>query len=206
MNILTQELGYSTSWAILDSRHFGTAQKRRRVYIVGFDAGLGGQFHFPSPESHPSSAHSIRFGDIRQKEGVDRHHYLSRKYLSGLYKHRAKQKSLGRNFGYLLVGDDNLANALLCNKMGWERNLVSDIPGVSLADNLGELEGKVRFMTPLEWERLQSFPDGWTEGESDTIRRRLLGNAVTVNVVKAVCGGIVGELVTPSPVDKGLFG
>lgn len=41
---------------------------------------------------------------------------------------------------------------------------------------------RVRRLTPLECERLQSFPDGWTEGGSDTARYKALGNAVNVNV------------------------
>jgi len=40
----------------------------------------------------------------------------------------------------------------------------------------------VRRLTPVECERLQAFPDGWTEGESDSARYRMLGNAVCVNV------------------------
>jgi DNA (cytosine-5)-methyltransferase 1 len=43
---------------------------------------------------------------------------------------------------------------------------------------------KVRRLTPLECERLQGFPDGWTEGNSDTQRYRQLGNAVSVPVVE----------------------
>jgi site-specific DNA-cytosine methylase len=45
---------------------------------------------------------------------------------------------------------------------------------------------RIRRLTPLECERLQGFPDGWTEGISDTQRYKTLGNAVTVNVVEAV--------------------
>jgi len=41
-----------------------------------------------------------------------------------------------------------------------------------------------RRLTPTECERLQGFPDGWTEGLSDTQRYNVLGNAVTVNVIK----------------------
>ena len=44
----------------------------------------------------------------------------------------------------------------------------------------------VRRLTPIECERLQGFPDNWTEGVSDTQRYKMCGNAVTVNVVEAV--------------------
>lgn len=44
----------------------------------------------------------------------------------------------------------------------------------------------IRRLTPLECERLQGFPDGWTEGVSDTQRYKCLGNAVSVPVVRAI--------------------
>lgn len=47
-------------------------------------------------------------------------------------------------------------------------------------------ESVVRRLTPVECERLQGFPDNWTDGQSDTQRYRQMGNAVTVNVAKAV--------------------
>ena len=43
---------------------------------------------------------------------------------------------------------------------------------------------RIRRLTPTECERLQGFPDGWTEGISDTQRYKCLGNAVTVNVIE----------------------
>jgi hypothetical protein len=49
-----------------------------------------------------------------------------------------------------------------------------------------EADRKGRRLTPTECERLQGFPDGWTEGVSSTQRYKMLGNAVTVNVVQAI--------------------
>jgi DNA (cytosine-5)-methyltransferase 1 len=48
----------------------------------------------------------------------------------------------------------------------------------------------VRRLTPLECERLQGFPDGWTEGQSDTHRYKQMGNAVAVPVVEWIIQGI----------------
>ena len=45
------------------------------------------------------------------------------------------------------------------------------------------INSQIRRLTPTECERLQGFPDGWTEGISDTQRYKCLGNAVTSNVV-----------------------
>ena len=49
---------------------------------------------------------------------------------------------------------------------------------------------EVRRLTPTECERLQGFPDGWTEGQSDTHRYKQLGNAVAVPVVDWLIRGI----------------
>lgn len=47
---------------------------------------------------------------------------------------------------------------------------------------------KIRELTPIEYERLQGFPDGWTnvKGLNKYDRYELLGNAVSTNVVYAI--------------------
>ena len=50
---------------------------------------------------------------------------------------------------------------------------------------------RIRRLTPTECERLQGFPDGWTEGISDTQRYKCLGNAVTTNVIEAIYSKII---------------
>jgi DNA (cytosine-5)-methyltransferase 1 len=52
----------------------------------------------------------------------------------------------------------------------------------------------VRRLTPVECERLQAFPDGWTEpAGSDSARYKALGNAVTVNTVRWVLGRMLEQ-------------
>ncbi|HOF44392.1 MAG TPA: DNA (cytosine-5-)-methyltransferase [Candidatus Pacearchaeota archaeon] len=45
------------------------------------------------------------------------------------------------------------------------------------------LNGYIRKLTPVECERLQTLPDGYTEGVSDTQRYKMLGNGWTVDVI-----------------------
>ena len=52
-------------------------------------------------------------------------------------------------------------------------------------------ETLVRRLTPTECERLQGFPDGWTDANTDTHRYRQMGNAVAVPVVDWIIEGIV---------------
>lgn len=49
----------------------------------------------------------------------------------------------------------------------------------------------MRRLTPVEWERLQGFPDNWTVGNADATRFRTLGNAVAVPVVEWIAKRLV---------------
>mgnify|MGYP005802247205 CR=1 FL=1 len=51
-------------------------------------------------------------------------------------------------------------------------------------------DSKIRRLTPTECERLQGFPDNWTDGISDTQRYKCLGNAVTVNIIETIMKNI----------------
>jgi DNA (cytosine-5)-methyltransferase 1 len=59
-------------------------------------------------------------------------------------------------------------------------------------DSIPHIVNQIRRLTPLECERLQGYPDFWTEFDSDgnkisdTQRYKCLGNAVTVNVIEAI--------------------
>jgi len=54
----------------------------------------------------------------------------------------------------------------------------------------------IRRLTPLECERLQGFPDGWTDipGASDSARYKALGNSVAIPCVTFVLRGIAAVL------------
>lgn len=50
--------------------------------------------------------------------------------------------------------------------------------------------GKCRKLTPLEYERLQTVPDNYTLGVSDSQRYNMLGNGWTVDVIAHIFNGI----------------
>lgn len=52
------------------------------------------------------------------------------------------------------------------------------------------IEGYIRKLTPIECERLQTYPDNYTEGISRTQRYKALGNSFTVDVIAHILGGI----------------
>lgn len=54
----------------------------------------------------------------------------------------------------------------------------------------------IRRLTPLECERLQGFPDGWTDipGASDSARYKALGNSVAILCVEFIMSRIAAAL------------
>lgn len=52
--------------------------------------------------------------------------------------------------------------------------------------------GRARKLTPLEYERLQTLPDGYTEGVSDGARYTAIGNGWTVDVIAYIFTGLKG--------------
>ncbi len=63
----------------------------------------------------------------------------------------------------------------------------------------------LRRLTPVECERLQGAPDGYTAGVSDTQRYRMLGNGWTVDVIAHILKGIEREKDYAAEQDKPWF-
>ena len=67
---------------------------------------------------------------------------------------------------------------------------LKDVAGALIADSNSHQTNyladasTVRRLTPVECERLQGFPDNWTDVVADTHRYKQMGNAVTVNVIE----------------------
>ena len=55
------------------------------------------------------------------------------------------------------------------------------------------VNGRCRKLTPIEYERLQTLPDNYTEGVSDTARYTAVGNGWTVDVIAHILRGLSRE-------------
>lgn len=73
---------------------------------------------------------------------------------------------------------NNKCNTLLCDGNGG--NLVKKV----------YQNGKVRKLTPLEYERLQTLPDNYTYGVSDSARYTAIGNGWTVDIIAHILKGL----------------
>ena len=169
LEVLT-ELGYIVSWEILDSRLFGVPQRRKRLFIKGVIANKC-RFQIPIVRRY-SEKTDLQVDSEHLKIRTDTvKGFKEAKVGDGVRISRLNQKNGGRG----RVQSDSVGT-LMCS-CNW---------GVVTPD----LE--VRKLTPVEYERLQGFDDGWTEFGvddvviSDNVRYKCVGNAVTVDVIKYI--------------------
>jgi DNA (cytosine-5)-methyltransferase 1 len=249
--------GRAVAWRVLDSRHFGVAQRRRRVFACvafgGVAANRAGRALLAKPEG--VSGDSEAGGS--EREGVAGGARDGAKGASAVLM-TMREGCDGGGKGPLLVEEESLtlatgngqtlfqpqafrkaaraqsaeddeswvadgqANTLNTFDMGDTRTTHAIVEPVPIQDTR-EVEKRqnglgvgqpgepsftldtasragfgtnygVRRLTPVECERLQAFPDGWTEpAGSDSARYKALGNAVTVNTVRWVLGRMLEQ-------------
>ncbi|RKZ11066.1 DNA (cytosine-5-)-methyltransferase [Candidatus Fermentibacteria bacterium] len=158
------ELGYDCQWQVLNSKNFGVPQNRERVFIIGHLRGTRRPQVFPFGED--DKIYPINSKGTKSKT----------KHTFSTIATNTKRK------------ESNYIRQPLRFLTRNQKNIEGDYSfTVDASQTSGIRKGdKIRRLTPTECERLQSFPDDWTEGVSDTQRYKCLGNAVTVNVVQAI--------------------
>ena len=84
------------------------------------------------------------------------------------------------------VKEDDRDTYRVYDPSGIVRTLRASQGGLGKMTGVYTVNKRLRKLTPIECERLQGFPDSWTEGQSDTQRYKQLGNAVTVPMVQVI--------------------
>jgi len=191
------EVGYVVpSPQILNAMHFGVPQHRERIYIVGFRKDLGiKKEDFIYPERHKDIPCWL---DVREENPVPAKYYLSTVYLETLRRHRARHEAAGHGFGYKIIDDHAVANAIVCGGMGREGNLVIDFRQTNLVPTThikGDINKEgIRKMTPREWARLQGYPDTFKIVVADASAYKQFGNSVAVPAIQATAEQVLNTL------------
>jgi DNA (cytosine-5)-methyltransferase 1 len=195
LNVLREDLNYYVPEPqVLNAKEFGVPQNRERIFIIGFRKDLGiNSFQYPE-----SSNEQAILEEVLEEKVVSVKYYLSTQYLQTLREHRARHESKGNGFGYEIIPNEGIANAVVCGGMGRERNLVLD-DRLTNFKPVTNITGKVnregiRKMTPREWARLQGFPDNFKIVVSDAQAYKQFGNSVAVPAIQATAKKIIEKL------------
>lgn len=199
------EVGYVVPTPqIVNAMYFGVPQHRERIYIVGFRKDLGiNADDFNYPEQKEVTKHWI---DVREAEPVASKYYLSTTYQNTLIEHKKRHESKGNGFGYAIIPDDGIANAIVVGGMGRERNIVIDHRQTDMTPTT-RIKGDYnkdgwRRMTPREWGALQGYPvydmgDGspvFKIPVADASAYKQFGNSVAVPAIQATAAQLLKSL------------
>ncbi len=214
-------LHYQVVFRKLNAADFGIAQKRERVFIVAFRGDIAANWSFPEP-THSRDA--LLYDQWVSGDYWDRHKIAtrSRPLMADGVRRRvealANGASLSPSKPWLTVRDAiaDLPDPKRTNSVPNHKHnsgarsyaghtgspmdepaktLKAGDHGVPGGENmLLHPNGKVRYFTVRESARLQSFPDDFVFMGSWTESMRQLGNAVAVNVAKAVADSIKATL------------
>ena len=188
------DIGYDGQWQLLNTRWF-LPQNRERIYFVGHIRGECRPKVFPVREngciSNKSQAEAQKEGEWVRSKNPQSANCISARYYkdgsenlidTGLYEIPEATKK-----GYAVAREGDSIN-LSQPESKTRRGRVGKGVAQTLDTGMQQytIQSGIRRLTPTECERLQGFPDGWTEGQSDTQRYKQMGNAVSVPVVKSI--------------------
>jgi len=163
---------------VLNAQDFGLAQRRKRIFIVGF-LNFNGKFKYPEPT----------FKKTVIKDFLD--NYPIKKYIisdllwDSHQKRKIRNKKAGKGFGFRLSYPTDEATVTISARYYKDGSECLLYRG----------EGKnPRRLTPREVFRLQGFPESFKFSVSDIQAYKQAGNAVPINVVEKVCLNVVEYL------------
>ena len=184
MDVITEALGVEP---IFINSSLVSAQNRQRYYWTNIPMGK-----LPDDKG-------IMLKDILEDGFVDRDkaHCIDANYFKGgnlkSYFEKHRRQLVFSDEGLCHVGDADLKGH------GYNRRVYhpdGKAPSLCAASG-GNLEPKTfispdswRKLTPLECERLQTVPEGYTAHVSNTQRYRMLGNGWTVDVISHILKGM----------------
>jgi DNA (cytosine-5)-methyltransferase 1 len=170
-------LGMDSAWRVLDARGFGVPHRRRRLVLVGHPSDRTAPVRvLLEPTGLPRNAHPHRETTPQPPTAT----------TAGVGADRSHREGYGS-------GMSDWAPAAAYSLVSHGGN---DKQDPSMVTYVVQPATGPRRLTPLEGERLQGFPDGWTatsNGEPQTDRDRYtqLGNSVAVPVFEWVGRQIV---------------
>lgn len=155
--------GYGVAWRVLNSRFFGVPQNRRRVFLTGSfgNPTSAGEILFETKTMSISDT-SIHKSNQEDSRAATINHWEDGRQ-SRMDKHSTRYRQNNSFLGTLTTQID---------------------AGIEQITRLVIDDNRPRYLTPLECERLQGFPDNYTAGFSDTARYKMVGNSMPVPVIR----------------------
>lgn len=189
LKTLRDELGYDTSYAVLDAADYGVPQHRRRAFFVGYKKELNAVFRFPEPTN------SGHYDDIQRHlesdATIEAKSKVDPKYKScfAISKHLQEVYIWKRDDGHpQVIGSDGDLDSRVNLRHGPVKTLCASYHKIQRITGTFVKGGPtgLRMLTELECKRIQGFPDSFKVPVSKTSMYHQFGNSVSVPVIEAI--------------------
>lgn len=191
------DCGYALAWRVLDAQFFGVAQRRRRVFVVGHIGDEAGApaavlFERQSVREYPRAGAQKRKELTAVCETRPSETFGIAGATANSVHYGGQGAGIDHELCFTLTCQDRHIVCFDPTQITSKANGSNPRPGdaactlTTQGAPLVASDSCVRKLTPLECERLQGFPDGWTdiEGASDNARYKALGNSMAVPVME----------------------
>ncbi|MBD8026048.1 DNA (cytosine-5-)-methyltransferase [Ureibacillus sp. Re31] len=192
------DIGYSVKWKVLKALDYDVAQKRERIVIIGIRNDLVDKHNFnycfPQPYGYELTLRDI-LKDVPKSEGAK--YPESKKRVLDLVPPGGYWRDLPNEIAKEYMGASYYSGG---GRTGMARRLSWDEPSLTLTTSPAQKQterchpDETRPFTVREYARIQSFPDSWEFDCSMLNAYKQIGNAVPVNMAKAVGLSIVNIL------------
>lgn len=135
----------------------------------------------------PIKKEPITLGDILQdSDDVSSTYYLTKEqeekfvYLRG----GKREERTAKNGHKYMYTEGSMSPVDDLDKPG--RTMLTSEGSINRSTHIVEVQGRKRLLTPIECERLNGFPDNWTNSMTDRMRYFCMGNALVVGLVELI--------------------
>lgn len=193
------EAGYQVKWKVLRAVDYDVAQKRERITIVGVRNDLHNindtfEYLFPKPYGYILNLKDV-LQNVPESDGSK---YPKRKRdVLDLVPPGGYWRNLPDEIAKDYMGKSYYSSG---GRTGMARRLSWNEPSLTLTCSPAQKQterchpDETRPFTVREYARIQSFPDTWTFDCSTSQAYKQIGNAVPVNMAKAIGLSIINTL------------
>ncbi|MFD1988913.1 DNA (cytosine-5-)-methyltransferase [Paenibacillus nicotianae] len=192
------DIGYKVSWQVLKSLDYNVAQKRERLVIIGIRNDLVEnyhlEYHFPQPFEYKPTLKDI-LKDVPYSDGAK--YPESKKKVLDLVPPGGYWRDLPDEIAKSYMGKSYYSGG---GRTGMARRLSWEEPSLTLTCSPAQKQterchpDETRPFTVREYARIQSFPDSWEFDCSTANAYKQIGNAVPINMAKAIGLSIINVL------------
>lgn len=189
-----EEIGYHTTYRILNAWDYGVAQKRQRMILIGIRNDKNLVYQYPKPYSYKPV---LRDALLHVPKSDGQLFSAKKAEVMKMVPAGGYWRDLPQDVAKDYMGKSYFSSG---GRTGMARRIAWDEPSLTLTTAPSQKQTERahpeenRPFTVREYARIQSFPDNWAFSGSTNQQYKQIGNAVAVNFAKEIGLSVINAL------------